>query len=263
MTPDPNPTPGRRNNSASLRRAISILLQLGESTDGTGYTLAELCHELALNKSTSLRLLQPLLEARLVEHLPSGRYRLGWRIAQLGRAYLAGLDLPRGMHDILQKLGSQTRETVHLVVADFPNIVYIHKVDTPHPVRMFSRIGNSAPAYCTSVGKAMLAHAAPETVDLVIANGMPAHTPRTITTAEGLRDALAEIRQRGYAVDDIEHEEGIRCVAAPVFDHASACTTAISVSAPAERLPAEDLARLAPLVMAAANEISTRLGAAR
>ncbi|MFF0449605.1 IclR family transcriptional regulator [Streptomyces sp. NPDC004609] len=263
MSPDLNPTPGRRNNSASLRRAISILLQLGESTDGTGYSLAELSRELDLNKSTLLRLLQPLLEARLVEHPPSGRYRLGWRMAQLGRAYLAGLDLPRSMHDVLLKLAAQTRETVHLVIADFPNIVYIHKVDTPHPVRMFSRIGNSAPAYCTSVGKAMLAHAAPETVDLVIANGMPAHTPRTITTAEQLRAALSEIRQQGYAVDDIEHEEGIRCVAAPVFDHAEACTTAISVSAPADRLPAEHLPKLAPLVIAAANEISTRLGAIR
>ncbi|MCM2389918.1 IclR family transcriptional regulator [Streptomyces albipurpureus] len=263
MSPDLNPTPGRRNNSASLRRAVSILLQLGESTDGTGYSLAELCKELDLNKSTLLRLLQPLLETRLVEHLPSGRYRLGWRMAQLGRAYLAGLDLPRAMHDVLQKLAAQTRETVHLVVADYPNIVYIHKVDTPHPVRMFSRIGNSAPAYCTSVGKAMLAHAAPETIELVIANGMPAHTPRTITTPEQLRAALAEIRDQGYSVDDIEHEEGIRCVAAPIFDHSQACTTAISVSAPAERLPAENLSELAPLVIAAAREISTRLGAIR
>jgi DNA-binding IclR family transcriptional regulator len=261
MSLDLSPTPGRRNNSASLRRAVSILLRLGESTDGSGYSLAELCRDLELNKSTLLRLVQPLLEARLVEQLPSGRYRLGWRMAQLGRAYLAGLDLPRGMHDILQRLGEQTRETVHLVVADFPSIVYIHKVDTPHPVRMFSRIGSSAPAYCTSVGKAMLAHASPETVELVIANGMPEHTPRTITTADALWAALSEIRERGYAVDDIEHEEGIRCVAAPVFDHLGACTSAISVSAPAERLPAEQLPELAPLVVRAAHEISTRLGA--
>ncbi|MFJ6141646.1 IclR family transcriptional regulator [Kitasatospora sp. NPDC092286] len=261
MSSELSPTPGLRNNSASLRRAISILLQLGDETDGTGYSIAELCERLGLNKSTLFRLIQPLLEARLVEHLPSGRYRLGRRNAQLGNVYLTGLDLPRSMHDVMQNLAAQTRETVHLVVADFPNIVYIHKVDSPHSVRMFSRIGNSAPVYCTSVGKAMLAHAAPATVDLVIESGMPRHTPRTITTAEDLRSALSEIRQRGYAIDDIEHEEGIRCVAAPVFDHSRACTSAVSVSAPADRLPRERVPELAPLVIAAANEISTRLGA--
>ncbi|AXI80919.1 IclR family transcriptional regulator [Peterkaempfera bronchialis] len=263
MSPELSPTPGLRNNSASLRRALSILLQLGEATDGTGYSVAELCAELDMNKSTLLRLVQPLLEARFIEQLPNGRYRLGWRNAQLGNVYLAGLDLPRSMHDVLQKLASQTRETVHLVVADYPNIVYIDKVDTAHPVRMFSRIGHSAPAYCTSVGKAMLAHATAETVDLVIENGMPARTPRTITTAEGLRAALSRIRKQGYAVDDVEHEEGIRCVAAPVFDQSGACSSAISVSAPAERIPSEKVPELAPLVIAAAHEISTRLGAIR
>ncbi|MFI9629718.1 IclR family transcriptional regulator [Streptomyces sp. NPDC052042] len=261
MSRELSPAPKPRNNSASLRRAICILLKLGEETDGTGYPLTGLAEKVGLNKSTLFRLLQPLLEARLVEQLPSGNYRLGRRNAQLGNAYLAGLDLPRSMHDVLQELASRTRETVHLVVADFPSIVYIHKVETAHPVRMFSRIGNSAPAYCTSVGKAMLAHASPETVDLVIENGMPAFTSRTITTAAELKAALSEIREIGYAVDDVEHEEGIRCVAAPVFDQSGACTTALSVSAPVDRLPREKVPELVPLVTAAADEISTRLGA--
>ncbi|GLK12764.1 IclR family transcriptional regulator [Streptosporangium carneum] len=263
MTKDPDQAAGPRNNSASLRRALSILLQLGHDTGGGGFSLAELSTELSMNKSTLLRLLQPLIEARFVEQLPSGHYRLGWRNAQLGQVYLAGVDLHRNMRDVLQKLATQTNETAHLVIADFPSIVYVDKVDSPHPVRMFSRIGNQQPAYSTSLGKAMLAHAPNETVELVIANGMPARTPQTITTAEGLRGELAVIRERGYAIDDIENEEGIRCVAAPIFDQSGASLSGISISGPVERVTREKVPEFAPFVVAAANEISRRLGARR
>jgi DNA-binding IclR family transcriptional regulator len=134
------------------------------------------------------------------------------------------------MRDVLQRLAAQTSETVHLALADFPSIVYVDKVDSPHPVRMFSRIGNQQPAYSTSVGKAMLAHASTETVEMVISNGMPARTSQTIITADRLRKELAVIRERGYSIDDIENEEGIRCVAAPIFDQSGTSLSGISVS---------------------------------
>ncbi|WP_283135062.1 IclR family transcriptional regulator [Rhizohabitans arisaemae] len=263
MTQDLSKTPGPRNNSASLRRALSILLQLGNDTGGGGYSLVELATELEMNKSTLLRLLQPLTEARFVEQLNSGHYRLGWRNAQLGQVYLAGVDLHRTMRDVLQQLATQTSETVHLAIADFPSIVYVDKVDSLHPVRMFSRIGNQQPAYSTSLGKAMLAHAPAETVQVVVSNGMPARTSQTITTADGLCAELAAIRERGYSIDDIENEEGIRCVAAPIFDVSGMSSSGISVSGPVERVTRERVSELGPLVIAAANEISRRLGARR
>ncbi|MEV8631369.1 IclR family transcriptional regulator [Streptosporangium sp. NPDC051023] len=263
MSKDPGQAQGLRNNSASLRRALSILLQLGHDTAGSGFSLVELSTALEMNKSTLLRLLQPLVEARFVEQLSSGYYRLGWRNAQLGQVYLAGVDLHRNMKDVLQRLATQTGETAHLVIADFPSIVYVDKVDSPHPVRMVSRIGNQQPAYSTSLGKAMLAHAPDETVEMVISNGMPARTPYTITTARGLREELAAIRERGYAIDDVENEEGIRCVAAPVFDQSGASLSGISVSGPVERVTPEKAVEFGPLVIAAANEISRRLGAKR
>lgn len=262
MSQDLSPTPGTRNNSASLRRAISILLQLGDDPDNTGFSIGELGSRLGMNKSTALRLLQPLMEARFVEQLESGHYRLGWRNAQLGQLYLSGVDLHRSMRDVLLTLASQTSETVHLVIPDFPNVVYIDKVDSAHPVRMFSRIGSPQPAYCTSVGKAMLAFASDDIVTGVIQRGMPTRTANTITTASALHSELELVRQRGFAIDEIENEEGIRCVAAPIFDQTGACS-AISVSAPAERLPREMIPDLAPQVIAAANEISRRLGANR
>ncbi|MCW2877234.1 MAG: IclR family transcriptional regulator [Sphaerisporangium sp.] len=263
MTKDLSQTPGPRNNSASLRRALSVLLQLGHDTGGGGFSLVELSTKLEMNKSTLFRLLQPLVEARFVEQLSSGHYRLGWRNAQLGQIYLAGVDLHRSMRDVLQRLATQTSETVHLAIADFPSIVYVDKVDSPHPVRMFSRIGNQQPAYSTSLGKAMLAHASTETVEMVISNGMPARTSRTITTADRLREELAVIRERGCSIDDIENEEGIRCVAAPIFDQSGTSLSGISVSGPVERVTWDKVSEFEPLVVAAANEISRRLGAKR
>lgn len=259
------PEAGLRNNSASLRRALSILLRIGEdSPDGRGHTLAGLAGDLDLNKSTLLRLLAPLCEARLVEQVPeTGRYRLGWRTAQLGSAYLEQADLPGTARDVLRGLTEQTRETVHLVIADLPEVVYVGKVDSPQPVRMFSRIGSRQPAYCTAVGKAILAHATDSTVQAVIDAGLLARTPRTHTTAAALRADLAAIRARGYAVDDIENEPDIRCVAAPIFDHDGAVTSAVSVSAPAGRISPGQVPDLGALVIAAADEISRRLGAHR
>lgn len=256
---------GVRNNSASLRRALGILLRIGEdSVDGRGHTLAGLAADLDLNKSTLLRLLAPLCEARLVEQVPeTGRYRLGWRTAQLGSAYLEQADLPATARDVLRGLNEETRETVHLVIADLPEVVYVGKVDSPQPVRMFSRIGNRQPAYRTAVGKAILAHAGDAAVQRVIDAGLPPRTPRTHTTAAALRADLARIRSRGYAVDDVENEPDIRCVAAPIYDHEGAVGSAVSVSAPATRLGLDQVPQLSALVIAAADEISRRLGARR
>ncbi|MFD9427025.1 MULTISPECIES: IclR family transcriptional regulator [unclassified Streptomyces] len=260
MTDPLAPTPGARNNSASLRRALGILLSLADDRAQRGYTLGELAEHVSLSKPTVLRLLQPLVDAHFVQLLPTGTYRLGWRNAQLGQAYLAGTDPHRDMRDVLERLSARTSETVHLVKADFPRVVYIDKVDSPLPVRMASRIGSTQPAYCTSVGKAMLAHADEDVVDSVIAAGMPARTANTITSGDALRSELAASRARGWAVDDIENEVGVRCVAAPIFDPEGTATSAISVSAPEERMPPSEVERVAPLVRAAAQEISLRWG---
>lgn len=260
MTDPLAPTPGARNNSASVRRALAILLSLGDERAGRGYTLSQLAARLDLSKATALRLIQPLIEAHLVQTLPGGTYRLGWRNAQLGQAYLAGSDPHRDMRDVLERLSEATSETVHLVTQDFPHVVYVDKVDSPLAVRMASRIGSTRPAYCTSVGKAMLAYADDAMVEVVIAAGMPALKENTITDPDVLRAELAETRARGWAIDDVENEEGVRCVAAPIFDAEGAVTSAVSVSAPVERMSLEHAREVASLVRAAAHECTLRWG---
>jgi DNA-binding IclR family transcriptional regulator len=125
---------------------------------------------------------------------------------------------------------------------------------------MSSGLGSRAPAHCTSVGKALLAYQPAETVNAVIENGLKRFTPNTITDAELLRQELATIRARGYAIDDEEIEEGLRCVAAPIRDHTGQVISAISVAAPVQRMSKKNVQTTIPSVVAAANAISRRLG---
>ncbi|HUH07022.1 MAG TPA: IclR family transcriptional regulator [Egibacteraceae bacterium] len=259
MTVDSAP----RNNSSSLRRALAILAYIAD--DGSrphGLTLAELAEGVAISKSTLLRLLGPLCDSRLVEKdAASGRYRLGAQTARLGQTYLERIDAREIAHDVLIDLMESSGESVHLVVFDSPDVVYVDKVESRHPVRMYSRVGSRQPAYCTAVGKAFLMHADEDVLGAVIDAGLERRTANTITTEEWLRSTLAEGRERGFAVDDVENEPEIRCIGAPIFDHLGAVSYAISVSGPAHRVTPERVDELGEQVKAAAAEISRRLGA--
>jgi DNA-binding IclR family transcriptional regulator len=227
-----------------------------------GASLADLALGLRLSKSTVLRLVAPLREARLVDQDPeSGRYRLGPQNALLGQVYLERLDLRRTAAPVLRQLAESAGETVHLVIFDPPEIVYIDKVESSQAVRMHSRIGSRQPAYCTAVGKSFLAHSSDDVIQSVIAAGLPARTRSTITTAERLHAELAVVRQHGYAVDDIENEEDIRCVAAPVFDHGGSVTAAVSISGPSSRVTRDRVAAIGALLVGSAKALSERLGA--
>ncbi|MFI1049610.1 IclR family transcriptional regulator [Streptomyces griseoruber] len=260
QTPD---VPGaRRNSSSSLRRALSILMYLAED-DGhpQGTSLTDLATGLQMSKSTVLRLVGPLRETRLVDQDPeSGHYRLGPQNALLGQLYLERLDIRRTASPLLHQLAQEVREAVHLVSFDPPEIVYIDKVESPQAVRMHSRVGGRQPAYCTATGKAFLAHAADDVLDKVIAVGMPARTPATITSPEQLHAELARIRERGYAIDDVENELDIRCVAAPAFNHSGAVVTAVSISGPASRVTPDRLAEIGRQVIDTAQALTDRLG---
>ncbi len=253
-----------RNQSLSVRRALAILSHVGRAdVPPDGLTLAELATGLNLNKSTVLRLVKPLCDAHLLERAAAdSRYRLGTETAYLGQTYLDRLDLRSSAHDIMARLMNASQETIHLVIFDPPEVVYVDKVEAPQPIRMHSRIGSRQPAFCTAVGKTFLAHAPEPVVQSVIDAGLPSRTPNTITSEARLRSELAAIRAQGYAVDDIENEPDIRCVGAPIFDH-TGVVAAASISGPITRVTPERVAELGTLVREAATEISHRLGGAR
>lgn len=256
------PAPGtRRNDSSSVRRAVRITGVLAERAGKTGLSLTELATALAMNKSTVLRLLQPLIDARLVARDETGNYRLGVQALVLGQAYLHGLDLRDAARAQLHELATASGETVHLVIYDRPDVVYIDKVDSPNTVRMFSHVGARMPAYCTAVGKTLLADADEDELQAVFAAGLPGRTEHTITSEPHLRQELAHVAGAGYAIDDEENEVDIRCIAAPIVDATGRTVSALSVSGPAGRMTPEKVDQLVPVVTSAAWRVSERLGA--
>jgi DNA-binding IclR family transcriptional regulator len=257
--------PAARNQSSSLRRALAILGHVRDHAGaGRGVSLSQLADALAIPKSTVLRLAAPLIGAgMLARDQETGWFRLGHGALQLGQAYLSTLDLRTMAGEEARRLMRDAGETVHLVVYDAPHVVYIDKVENEANLRMGSRIGSRAPAYCTAVGKAILAWLPEDAVDVAITAGMPRITAYTITDGEHFRAELARVRERGYAVDDRENETEVRCVGAPIFDHTDSVTAALSVSGLSSRITTARVRALGPRVAQAGLQISRALGSRR
>ena len=138
----------------------------------------------------------------------------------------------------LEGIQRETGETVNLVVLDADRVVYVDQVEGSRHVRMFTTVGTSVPAHTTGSGKAIMAYGPPEAAEALYGGREPLErlTERTLTTLAALEEDFARIRRRGYALDNEEHEEGVGCVAAPVFDHTGRPSAAISVSGPTARI---------------------------
>lgn len=254
-----------RNHSSSLRRALAVLEYIRDHAGaGRGVALAQLAEALDMSKSTVLRLAAPLVETDLLARdRETGWFRLGHGALRLGQAYLSTLDLRAQAGEEARRLVREAGETVHLVVYDPPHVVYIDKVENETNLRMGSLIGSRAPAYCTAVGKAILAWLPDDAVEHAVGLGMPPVTRHTITDSAALRTELARIRERGYAVDDRENEPEVRCVGAPIFNHDDAVTAALSVSGLTSRITTARVRELGPRVAQAGLLISRALGSNR
>lgn len=248
-----------RNNSSSLRRGLRLLRCVADGP-ADGLTLADLARTAELPKSTVVRLLPPLVEEGLLAYA-GARYRLGPSTAAYGGRYLEGLDIRTAARGALGQLAAESGETAHLVLLDGTEVVYVDKVESSSPVRMYSRIGSRRPLYCTAVGKALLERHQADLLPVVLAAGLPRLTPHTLTSEQALREDLARIRRRGYALDAGENEPGIRCVAAAVTDNVGQAFAALSVSGPAGRVTKARSAELGALVRTAAAEVSRAFGA--
>lgn len=154
----------------------------------------------------------------------------------------------------------ETQETCHLGVMQFPWVVYLEKVESPLAIRMHSEVGAINPMYCTGLGKALLAFSPPDVVDQVCESELEPRTERTITDPARLRVELARIRERGFAIDDVENEVGIRCVGAPIRGHDGNALAALSLAGPETRLTLEVALELGEQVATVAERISRQLG---
>ncbi|HLY22377.1 MAG TPA: IclR family transcriptional regulator [bacterium] len=249
----------RRYVVTAVGRALGILENVGGDIRGTGIT--ELSRRLGLGKSTVHRLCATLEHhGYLVRDPGTGRYRLSLRVFHIGSHALDALDLPARAMPALEALGAVTEETVHLAVLDGAEAIFIGKVESPRPLRLYSQVGRRCPAHCTAVGKVLLAYAGAGQRALVAARPLKRYTSKTITSTAALERELEEVRRRGYATDEEEFEDGIRCVAAPVRDYRGRVVAALSVSVPAARLPRARAASLVEQVLDTARRVSEALG---
>jgi DNA-binding IclR family transcriptional regulator len=243
----------------SLRKAMRILECF--SFREPRLSLTDIARKVGLPLSTTHRILATLRGAGVVEQ-EGGRdlYRLGVKLLELGSVVLANMEVHREALPFIEELVRETGETVHLGVFDGAQVVSIEKMDSPHGLASNVTIGKGAPAYCTGVGKALLAFQPDAVVDHVCRLGLAAHTPQTITEPAKLRKELAQVRSLGYAVDNTEHQPDVRCVAAPIRSHSGNVIASLSISGPTTRIPRDRIPGLASRVREVAAKLSARLG---
>ncbi|MGX5682230.1 IclR family transcriptional regulator [Schumannella luteola] len=245
----------------SLDRALEVLVTIAESPQ-PGLTLAACSALLQYSKATTHRMLRTLVARDFLSYDEElGVYSLGVANLRLGSEYLRRIDLRRLAIPEMRDLVAETRETAHLATMSGTEVIYIEVVDSPEPVRIFSRVGDSVPAFATGVGKAILAWTPTEK----LASRLPAEfvprTENTLVTRDALLADLERTRERGYSIDNMENREGIRGYAAPIFDHSNQAVAAVSIAGPAARVTSASDEHLGPLVRETARQVSAMLGA--
>ena len=247
------------NTLKSLFKAVDVLDCFSQVD--RALTLAEIAERAGIPKTTAHRILATFREAGFVEQ-DHGRdsYRLGLRLFELGNLVLANMDLHREATPFIEQLMERSGEGVHLFVFTGTRVVAVDHRDANGRIVNTVTTITGAPAYCTGVGKAALAFQEPAVVARVIRDVLRPFTQNTITDADVLRRELAVVRERGYAIDNGEHEPGLHCVAAPIRNAAGVVFGAISVSGPAIRLTEDRDEALGELVVDVAARLSRQLG---
>jgi IclR family acetate operon transcriptional repressor len=265
--PRPRTKPARRplaartggGHTQALSRGLAVLEALA-ATEG-GATLTALAEQLALPAPTAHRLLATLAEAGYVQQGPGGEWLVGVRAFRVGAAFLDHRNLVVEAYPFLKRLMELSGETTNLAVIDRGEAVFVEQVQCRELMRMSTKLGARAPLHASGVGKAMLAAMDAAEVDAVLGRrGLSRHTARTITDREVLTRELEISRERGYAIDDQEHADGLFCVARALWDENGAPWAAISLAGPTSRLAPERVEALGRLVHSIADELTTALG---
>lgn len=235
-------------------KTFSVLEALAATPQGFGVTA--LGRKLGLTKSNAHRLLATLVALGYARRRDDGAYEATLRLWEMGVRVLNRIDLKTVARIHLEALAGRTDETVHLSLLDRGEVLYIDKIESRHPVREFTRIGDRAPAHCTATGKVLLALRN----ELPRERKLPAFTRTTIRDVNRLKLELDRIRGQGYALNLGEYGANVNGVAAPIVDHEAMPIAAVAISGPAERIKPATLRSFTPLVLGTARAISTGLG---
>jgi len=243
----------------SVSHSLDVLEQFRDEADELGVT--ELSKRLKLHKNNVFRLLATLESRGYIEqNRATENYRLGIRCLQLGQSYVQHMGLLRHARPIMAELVRKAREAVYVAVLRRGAVVPVEVVEADRPVRIVSQLGQTLPLHCTAAGKAYLAFEPEDELRALLPDALPKFTERT-PDRQGLAQQLRSIASQGYAIDMGEFIEDMRAVAVPVRDYTRNVVATLAISGPAYRFQAERIEKeLAPLVTAAARELSSRLG---
>ncbi|MBJ3813727.1 DNA-binding transcriptional regulator KdgR [Shimwellia pseudoproteus] len=244
---------------SSVLKVFGILQALGDERE---IGITELSQRVMMSKSTVYRFLQTMKSLGYVaQEGESEKYSLTLKLFELGARALQNVDLIRSADIQMREISRQTRETIHLGALDEDSIVYIHKIDSMYNLRMYSRIGRRNPLHSTAIGKVLLAWRDPEEAKEIISHiDFTCSTPRTIKNGVELEGVLEQVRQQGYGEDNEEQEEGLRCIAVPVFDRFGVVIAGLSISFPTLRFSEEHLDEYVAMLHSAARAISAQMG---
>lgn len=241
----------------TLIKGLGIVELLAHSDRPLGLT--EIANRLGMAKSNVHRLLQALTELRyVIRDEGTATYSASIKLWELGSAVLGRLDLRRHAEGWMERLMHDSGESVHLSVLDRGEVVYVHKIDSPNPVRAYTQIGGRALAHCVATGKAMLAFQ-PPTVLQRMSTGLESATANSIVEPARFLQEMDKVRRQGYAVNRGEWRESVHGVAAPIVDGHGQVFAAVGLSGPAERFKPQKVRSFAEMVQHAAAEISSSL----
>ncbi len=243
----------------SLDKALSIL-DLFDS-ENPSLSVTEIANKYDTNPSSLYPILHTLEKHGYLSRDEDKSYSLGLAFAKKSRLVLDRLNLSVEARSELENLRDKTQKTVHLGYLNEAKVVYIDKVESKGGIKLYSSPGKTAPIHATSLGKVILAYLPDEKVEeiLTVVTLNP-ETANTITSTEELMQELEEINQQGYALDNEEFEEGIKCIASPIFNHDGEVEAAVSITGLAAQMKNEDIESLVPLVKNSAKKISAKLG---
>lgn len=223
--------------------------------------LSDLARRLDMSKATALRLLRTLAEKGWVEQeaAPSWTWALTRHFATLGRMVSTDTTLREVALESMNQLQLQTRETVHLVAREASHLLLIERLDSPHELRAFIPLGTIVPFHAAATGHAFLSALPDERVEELLDESLPPSTPHTLTDRREVLRRVRASRERGFALNASGLVEGISSVGAPVVGQQGSPLGALSVSGPSSRLTREKCLEFAPMLVAAAREVSLRM----
>lgn len=247
---------GPASGDGTVGKALDVLDMVANAGGPVRFT--DLLAQSPFPKATLYRFLQTLTHQNMLSYDADRQtYVLGMRLVRLAHTAWAQSSLAPLARPHLDRLSAALGETIHLAQLDQGQVLYVDKRNAAQPVDMFSQAGKVGPAYCTGVGKAMMAYLPPDALEQALnRQSFYQFMPNTYTNANQLLAELVVIRSRGYAFDREEHEPNIICVAAPILSERGRAIGAISVTSTKLRTSLEHLEELAPQLLATAADIA-------